>query len=161
MFPNKKLHFSVPLYHSFFSQIHEQRIIVLSRRRNCYNHSITTQMERTPNVHKPVSQMETTRKINSNPIYSQSTQPKWLALGVALSRCYIPQKESSYPYSSTSEIYPALRPCSAAEFLLLTPVGTKGRHPYNTRTFFFLLPPEPFTSHIRELKLLPSMATQT
>jgi hypothetical protein len=117
MFPNKKLHFSVPLYHSFFSQIHEQRIIVLSRRRNCYNHSITTQMERTPNVHKPVSQMETTRKINSNPIYSQSTQPKWLALGVALSRCYIPQKESSYPYSSTSEIYPALRPCSAAEFL--------------------------------------------
>jgi hypothetical protein len=36
---------------------------------------------------------------------------------------------------------------------------TKGRHPYKRRTSF-LLPPEPFTRANRELKLLPSVATQ-
>ena len=42
-------------------------------------------MERTPNKHKPASQLNTTRKKNSNMNYSHPAQPKRLALSVALS----------------------------------------------------------------------------
>ena len=77
--------------------------------------SITTQMERTPDGHKPASQLNTTRKINSHMNYSYPAQPKRLALSVALSQCSIPQRESSYSCSSTSETDPAMRPCGAVE----------------------------------------------
>jgi hypothetical protein len=68
----------------FFSRIHAQRIIVLSRRRNCYNVRLITQRERIPHGHKPANQLNTTRKINSNTTYSHCTQPKRLALSIAL-----------------------------------------------------------------------------
>ena len=77
--------------------------------------SVTTQMERTPDGHKPASQLNTTRKINSHMNYSHPAQPKQLALSVALSQCSIPRRESSCSCSSTSETCPAMRPHGAAE----------------------------------------------
>ena len=79
--------------------------------------SVTTQIKRTPDGHKPASQLNTTRKINSNMNYSHPTQHKRLALNIALSQRSIPRRESSCSCSSTSEICHATRPCGATEVL--------------------------------------------
>ena len=76
---------------------------------------VTTQMERTLDGHKPTSQLNTTRKINSHMNYSHPAQPKRLPLSVALNQCSSPRRESSCSCSSTSETCPAMRPRNAAE----------------------------------------------
>jgi len=55
--------------------------------------SVTTQMEWTPDGHKLASQLNTTRKMNSNMNYSHPAQPKQLVLSVAVSQRSIPQRE--------------------------------------------------------------------
>jgi hypothetical protein len=77
---------------------------------------VTNQMEWTLDGHKPASHLNTTRKINSNMIYSHPTQPKWL-----FSKCS-PQSmlhptEGACSCCSTSGICPAMRPCGVAELL--------------------------------------------
>ena len=79
--------------------------------------SVTTQMERTPDGHKPASRLNTTRKINSNINYSHPAQPKRLALNIAHSQRSIPRRERCCSCSLTSEVCPAKCPCGAAKVL--------------------------------------------
>ena len=104
----------VVLMNFFFPRIRAQLIIVL-RRKKLVQSSVTTQIERTPYGHKPASQLNTTRKINSHINYSHLAQPKRRALSVALSQCSIPWRESSRYCSSTTETSPAMHPHGAVE----------------------------------------------
>ena len=79
--------------------------------------SVTIQLERIPNEHKPAGQLNTTRKISSNTDYLHPAQPKRLALNVALSQRSISWRESRCSCSSASEVCPAKHPCGAAKVL--------------------------------------------